>query len=178
MNLTHCIWLLAGSMLLSSACRTEQDAGSVSVGTSGPDSTVGVPAVLMYQPLIDAGDDDLLYPGEKHLRNIRQLTFGGDNAEAYFSFDDKQLVMQITHPEKGIECDQIYRGTIPTTADEAFTLHRVSTGTGRTTCSYFMPKSEQIIFASTHNADVACPPVPDRSKIRKYVWPIYDSFEL
>ncbi|MEM7658572.1 MAG: hypothetical protein AAF399_20780 [Bacteroidota bacterium] len=120
----------------------------------------------------------LIYPGETHLANVRQLTFGGDNAEGYFSFDDQYLTLQRTHESEGIPCDQIYYGKLPASADEPFDMKLVSTGTGRTTCSFFMPDDQQIIFASTHTADEACPPAPDRAKIRKYVWPIYATFEL
>jgi len=124
------------------------------------------------------GEDSLRYPEEKHLKNIRQLTFGGDNAEAYFSYDDKSLVLQRTHKASGIECDQIFYGKLPTSAADPFELNLVSTGTGRTTCAFFLPGDERVIFASTHKADDACPPPPDMAKIRKYVWPIYSSFEL
>ncbi len=120
--------------------------------------------------------DTLRYEQESHLRNIRQLTFGGDNAEAYFSSDGQYLTMQRTHPEGGIACDQIFMGKLPSSAEEAFDMKLISTGTGRTTCSYFMPGDEQIIFASTHEADEECPPTPDRSM--GYVWPIYSTFEL
>lgn len=124
-----------------------------------------------------SNEQRLAYPKEKHLKNVQQLTFGGENAEAYFSYDDKMLVFQRSHKEKGIECDQIYFGEIPTDGGE-FKYELVSTGKGRTTCSYFMPGDDKIIYASTHLADANCPPEPDREKIKKYVWPIYDSFEL
>lgn len=174
MKISYLTIFLAISASIWLGCQPDTSDGSI------PDEVpvAGVPAELIYRLDTEASDKTLLYPEEKHLKNIRQLTYGGDNAEAYFSHDDRRLVMQITHPDKGISCDQIYQGTLPTTAEEPFTLKLVSTGTGRTTCSYFMPESKQIIFASTHAADPACPPVPDRSKIRKYVWPIYDSFEL
>ena len=120
----------------------------------------------------------LVLEGEKHLKNVRQLTFGGDNAEAYFSFDNQYLTLQRTHPSENIPCDQIYMGKIPTSDEEEFEMSLVSTGTGRTTCSFFMPGDDQIIFASTHTASEDCPPEIDRAKVRKYVWPIYDSFEL
>ena len=120
----------------------------------------------------------LHYPEEKHITNVRQLTFGGDNAEAYFSYDDKSLVLQRTHPSEGIECDQIFYGKIPTSAEEKFEMNLVSTGTGRTTCAFFMPGDEEIIFASTHKADKACPPVPDMRATGKYLWAIYNSYEI
>lgn len=122
--------------------------------------------------------DSLRLEGETHIKNIRQLTFGGDNAEAYFSFDNQYLTLQRTHPSEGIACDQIFMGKIPSSNEESFDLSLISTGTGRTTCSFFMPGDDRIIFASTHNASEDCPPEIDRSKIRKYVWPIFSSFEL
>lgn len=106
---------------------------------------------------------------EKHLRNIRQLTHGGENAEAYFSPDGQRLIFQSTRP--GTECDQIFTIKIDG-SDE----RRVSTGTGRTTCGYFYPGGRDILFASTHATAPACPPKPDFS--RGYVWPIYDSYDI
>lgn len=122
--------------------------------------------------------DTLKYPSEKHLNNIRQLTFGGDNAEAYFSFDNSSLVLQVAHEANGIPCDQIFYGKIPTSTAETFEMKRLSNGLGRTTCAYFMPGDETIIYASTHISSEECSPSPDRAKIKKYVWPIYDSYEL
>ena len=79
--------------------------------------------------------DTIHFPGEKHFANIRQLTFGGDNAEAYFSYDGKYLIFQRKNEKEGIQCDQIWMGKIPTSDGEKFTPKLVSTGTGRTTCS-------------------------------------------
>ena len=106
---------------------------------------------------------------ERHLTNIRQLTHGGENAEAYFSPDGSRLVFQSTR--EGVPCDQIFTMRIDG-SDE----RRVSTGTGRTTCGYFYPGSDDIVFASTHEASAACPPKPSFS--RGYVWPVYDSYEI
>lgn len=108
-------------------------------------------------------------PGETHLRNIRQLTFGGENAEAYFSFDGKQLTFQSTR--EGVACDQIFTMNI-----DGSNLRHVSQGGGRTTCSYFTPKGDGIVYASTHLGGTACPPTPDFS--RGYVWPIYHSYDI
>jgi len=106
---------------------------------------------------------------EKHLRNIRQLTHGGENAEAYFSADGKRLIFQSTRP--GVPCDQIYTINVDGTGER-----RVSTGAGRTTCSYFYPGQKEILYASTHEASTECPPKPSFAK--GYVWPIYDSYEI
>src|SRR5919197_5243017 len=82
---------------------------------------------------------------ERHLRNIRQLTFGGENAEAYFSSDGTRLIFQSTRD--GYPCDQIYTMKI-----DGSDVRRVSTGKGRTTCGYFYPGGSEILFASTHRA--------------------------
>lgn len=122
--------------------------------------------------------DSLKFAGEKHLKNIRQLTFGGDNAEAYWSFDNRSLVFQRTTKNEDLPCDQIFVGRIPEETNAGFDFEMISTGKGRTTCSYFMPGNDKVIYASTHPSSADCPPEPDRAKIRKYVWPIYNSYEL
>lgn len=114
-------------------------------------------------------DDPLRLPDEKHLRNIRQLTFGGENAEAYFSADGKQLVFQSTRDNLG--CDQIFTMNV-----DGSNVRMVSTGKGRTTCSYIFPNGKRIIYASTHLASAECPPRPDFAK--GYVWALYDSFDI
>lgn len=120
--------------------------------------------------------DTLQYPEEHHFKNLRQLTFGGDNAEVYFSFDGKYVIFQRTDPKNGIMCDQIWMGKIPETAYEPFAPKLVSTGTGRTTCSYFYPDGKHILYASTHLSSKDCPPVPD--KVKRYIWPVYESFDI
>ena len=123
--------------------------------------------------------DTLKYADETHLKNVQQLTFGGDNAEAYWSYDGKYLVFQRTNPKDGINCDQIFIGKVPTKAGEKFTYKMVSTGKGRTTCAYFTKDGKHIIYASTHLGSEDCPPVPDRTKYgNKYIWPLYSSFDI
>ncbi len=107
-------------------------------------------------------------PGE-HLANIRQLTFGGQNAEAYWSPDGRRLVFQATRD--GRACDQIY----VMDADGA-NVRMVSTGQGVNTCGYFLPDGKHILYASTHEAGPDCPPRPDRSK--GYVWPVHAGYDL
>lgn len=106
---------------------------------------------------------------EKHLRNMRQLTFGGENAEAYFSSDGKKLIFQSTRD--GRECDQIYTMNI-----DGSDVKMVSTGDGRTTCSYFFPSDKRILYSSTHLGAKQCPPRPDFSQ--GYVWAVYDTFDI
>jgi hypothetical protein len=120
----------------------------------------------------------LTYPEEQHFKSLTQLTRGGDNAEAYWSFDDRKLVFQATNEAWGAPCDRIYamEAQKPLSENEIPTL--ISTGFGRTTCSYFMPGNQEILYAGTHLADSACPPVPERKPGGKYVWPIYASFDI
>jgi TolB protein len=107
--------------------------------------------------------------GEVHLRNVRQLTFGGQNAEAYFSASGKQLIFQRTGPTE--QCDQMYMMGV-----DGSGLRRVSSGRGRTTCGWFYEHDRRIFYASTEAADSACPPRPDYSK--GYVWALspYDIY--
>ena len=112
---------------------------------------------------------ELALPQEKHLRNMKQLTFGGENAEAYFSADGKKLIFQSTRD--GHECDQIYTMNI-----DGSDVKMVSTGDGRTTCSYFFPGDKRILYSSTHLGGKQCPPRPDFSQ--GYVWAVYDSFDI
>jgi len=116
-----------------------------------------------------------IYPQEKNLANMKQLTFGGDNAEAYFSFDNKNLVFQAANEKWDAPCDQIFM--MSTDGYEGEKAPMLSTGKGRTTCSYFMPGNLEILYASTHLRDEKCPESV-RSVDGKYVWPIYDSYDI
>ncbi len=106
---------------------------------------------------------------ETHFSELLMLTDGGENAEAYFSFDGKRLIFQSTRPP--YECDQIF-----TIGVDGSDLRRVSDGSGRTTCAYFYPDGEQILFASTHRASPDCPPEPDFS--HGYTWALYDGYDI
>ncbi len=125
----------------------------------------------------DAAADSLRFPGETRLRNIRQLTFGGNNAEAYWSFDDDLLIMQSDWAainEQG--CDQQFvlrPDGQPLPDGDRYRL--VSTGEGRTTCGYFLA-DDRVVYASTHAASPACPPPPESPGV--YAWPIYDTFDI
>lgn len=120
--------------------------------------------------------DTLRYDNEVHLKNVRQLTWGGNNAEAYWSFDGKSLVFQSDYSEWGVECDQIFTLELDNVMQGA-KPPMVSTGLGRTTCSYFLPGDSLIVYGSTHLADSLCPPTPGRST-GKYVWPIYEGYDI
>ena len=106
---------------------------------------------------------------QHRLVNIQQLTFGGQNAEAYFSPDGKKLVFQSTRAP--FACDQIF-----TMNTDGSGVKLLSTGQGRTTCSFFFPDQQRFIYASTHLGGKSCPPPADRSK--GYVWPIYPSYDI
>jgi len=126
--------------------------------------------------IVEANNDSLIYPEEKHFKSIRQVTFGGDNAEAYWSFDDKQLVFQSNYAKWNVSCDQMFLMN----ANEKFDSiapPMISTGKGRTTCAYFLPDNKHIIYASTHLGGDECPETPLR-KEGKYIWPIYDTYDI
>jgi Tol biopolymer transport system component len=113
---------------------------------------------------------DLKTPGEaKHFNWVHQLTFGGENAEAYFSFDDQLLTFQSTRPP--FECDQIFTMRL-----DGSDVKLVSTGKGKCTCSYFFPSGDRILYCSTHAASPDCPPKPDYSK--GYVWRVEPTFDI
>src|SRR5258708_37422061 len=122
----------------------------------------------------DKSSAPLSLRSEKHLRNVRQLTFGGTNAEAYFSADDKYLIFM--HQGEGVPCDQMYTMPVDTPDGKPATPKLVSTGKGRTTCGYFFPSGKRILCSSTHEASAACPPRPDYS--HGYVWPIYNTYNI
>ena len=103
------------------------------------------------------------------LANLRQLTEGGQNAEAYWSPDGRRLVFQSTRPPYG--CDQIFIMNA-----DGSNQRLVSTGKGRTTCGYFLADGKRIVYASTHEAGEACPPPPDRSK--GYVWGVVPGYDI
>jgi TolB protein len=113
--------------------------------------------------------DTLGDPSEVHLRNIRQLSFGGENAEAYFSEDGRRLIFQSTRDT--FACDQIFTMNV-----DGSDLRLVSNGLGRTTCSFWAPDGESIIYSSTYVGSTACPPPPDRSS--GYVWAVYDTYDI
>ena len=132
---------------------------------------------IKKQVIIDmVANDSLIFPEEKHFKAIKQVTFGGDNAEAYWSFDDKQIVFQSNYKEWGMECDQMFLMNV----NETFPNSKppmISTGMGRTTCAYFLPDNKSFVYGSTHLVDEECPEVPLR-KNGRYVWPVYDSFDI
>lgn len=116
-----------------------------------------------------AADSLLLVPGEKRLRDIRQLTFGGENAEAYFSHDGQKLVFQSTRD--GYPCDRIFTMNI-----DGSDVRLVSTGAGVTTCAFWAPDGQRIVYCSTHLVDDTCPPKPSHGQ--GYVWSLYSGYDV
>ncbi len=113
---------------------------------------------------------------EKHISNMKQLTFGGDNAEAYFSPDGKKLTFQSNNPLFGWPCDQIYYMIIEEAEENKIYQPMPVSKEGRTTCSYYMPDGKKILYASTFKSSKECP--PDPPKTDKYVWAIYPEYDI
>jgi Tol biopolymer transport system component len=113
-------------------------------------------------------------PGEGHLADVKQLTLGGENAEAYWAWSGRELILQARTGEA--DCDRIYRMPLPANLSTVPSVVPVSNGQGATTCSYFMPGDQSVIYASTHLGGAACPKKPDRSQ--GYVWPLYDTYDI
>jgi Tol biopolymer transport system component len=143
--------------LIAALCVAGLSSSCAPSGTSAP------PAA---QPAASAPTASLLYPGEEaYLANIRQLTFGGQNAEAYWSANGKKLIFQSDWDSR--PCDQIF-----TMGSDGSRRRMVSNGEGKTTCAFFFPGGDRILYSSTLRRGAACPPAPDRS--RGYVWALYD----
>jgi len=119
--------------------------------------------ILILIPLLCWGQ------AAKHLANVKQITHGGQNAEAYWAPDGKRLIFQATRDTS--ECDQQYIMNA-----DGSDMHMVSTGKGVTTCGYFLPDGKHIVYASTHEAGPSCPARPDRSK--GYLWAVYAGFDI
>ncbi|HEY0978792.1 MAG TPA: hypothetical protein VGE21_15070 [Flavobacteriales bacterium] len=127
---------------------------------------------------VPAVKDTLIAEGEKHFKSLKKLTFGGDNAEAYWSFAGDKLIFQANNPAWGESCDQIYVFDPFTDDLSKGAPQKISINGGRTTCSYFLPGDSLVLFGSTHQKDAACPAHPERRNDGKYVWPIYPSFDI
>jgi len=129
-----------------------------------------LPTFVIFAVLAAAADDaPVVGANSPHLSNLKQLTFGGQNAEAYWSPDGKRLIFQSTRDEH--QCDQQYIMDA-----DGSNVHMVSTGKGVTTCGYFLSDNKHIVYASTHESGEACPPRADRSK--GYVWAVYAGFDI
>jgi len=114
---------------------------------------------------------------ESHLKNPKMLTHGGDNAEAYFSFDGKQASFQSNNAKWGLKCDQIFNLNISKAEkDSTYRPAMISSGKGRTTCSFFLKDGKHILYASTYKGGDDCPPAPETKG--KYLWAVYKSFDI
>ena len=153
---------LISILLLFASCKTSKN-------KTGYDAKSGATKIV----------NTLHYPQEKHLKNIKQLTFGGDNAEAYWSFNGKKLVFQATNKNWNLNCDQIFTMAVDEDLSKGKIPQMISTGLGRTTCSYFLPGDSTIVYASTHLASENCPPVPNKADYgNKYIWPVYEGYDI
>jgi Tol biopolymer transport system component len=141
---------------LSAPAVAQEKTATSGLGTAGP--------VVHGTP-----DDPLRDPRETHLRHVKQLTFGGQNAEAYFSYDGRRLIFMSTR--EPYKCDQIF-----VMNSDGSDQHLVSTGEGRTTCGYFYADGKHILYSSTHAAGKDCPPRPDYS--HGYVWGVYPEYQI
>jgi len=159
-----------------SCANSGSEAPSAPAATEASTTEISVAAPLTLPDLPDSLDR--AYEEEVHFNNVRQLTYGGDNAEAYWSFDGRSLVFQATNPGWGVECDQIYVMDLADGTPSETPPAPVSTGLGRTTCAYFMPGDQEVLYASTHAADTACPETPRRGPNDEYVWPVYAGYDI
>jgi len=122
--------------------------------------------------------DSLKYPEEKHFKTLRQLTFGGDNAEAYWSFDSKMISFQSNNKKWGLNCDQIFYTKVEGSDLGNTKPAMISNGEGRTTCAFFLPDNKSILYASTYKGGKECPVEPERKPGGKYLWPVYDAYDI
>ncbi|MEJ7607185.1 MAG: hypothetical protein WKF37_13190, partial [Bryobacteraceae bacterium] len=111
----------------------------------------------------------LFAQGPQKIADVRQITSGGQNAEAYWSPDGERLVFQSTRDDA--QCDQIY-----VMDADGQNVKRISRGIDATTCCYFLPDGKRALYALTHEGGAACPPRPDRSK--GYIWAIPATYEI
>lgn len=120
---------------------------------------------------------NVAFAQETHLKNLTQLTRGGDNAEAYFSPNGKFVSFQSNNKKWGLECDQIFDMNLAKAAkDSNYKPTPVSNGLGRTTCSYYMPNGKDILYASTFKGSAKC---PAEVHIKgKYLWGVYPDFDI
>ena len=179
--------LAALAALVLPACQTvradlAQQENQAVAAAQADEPVTGRPA-----PLADDADDDqaydpaadsLRFPGEVHLRNVRQLTFGGNNAEAYWSFDGQDLIFQSDWEAINDQgCDQQFvMSAVRGAGRDGDGAELVSTGEGRTTCGYFLPDG-RIIYSSTHEGDRQCP-VTAAARTGRYVWDVFETFDI
>lgn len=159
-------WVLG--LIALSACGGQTDGADPA---EGQPEAVGQTEAIAEVPF-QAGHEDvshLILEEEAHFASLHQLTFGGQNAEAYWSTDDEWIMFQATPREA--QCDQQF-----TMRPDGSDLSLVSTGVGRTTCGYFFPGNDKIVYGSTHLGGEDCPPEADMSQ--GYVWALYEDYDI
>ncbi len=139
---------------------------------------VHIDSLAAALPGIDWNADSLIAPQEKHFAHLRKLTFGGNNAEAYWSFDGKMLSFQSDFADWGHGCDQIhifdpFHDDLSKGAPQQLSLNG-----GRTTCSYFLPGDSLVLFASTESGGKECPHTAPHTPGGKYLWNIYKDYDI
>jgi Tol biopolymer transport system component len=164
-----CLSLLSGLLVLTCGTSNECPLGPCPLADLNAKNETEAAA---FMSLYDQGPAKSIeaHPKEGRLTNLRQLTFAGQNAEAYFSFEGDQLIFQSTRAD--LAADQIF--TMDLAAGD---LRLVSTGLGKTTCGYFLPGARRILYASTHLDSPVPPPPPDHQK-HGYVWKFNDGFDI
>jgi len=164
--------LVALSLFALASCTQEPKKAPAGGSPTGTSPTGGAPTSggSTHEPRKHV-KTPLHDPREVHLANIRQLTFGGENAEGYFNSTGTKFVFQARGGDTKFDCDQIFEYDIATKKTRL-----VSTGKGRTTCAYYHDGDKRILYASTHLGSESCPTEPDRSL--GYVWPLYPSYEI
>jgi hypothetical protein len=160
----HRVFLASIGLLFASACAGERPA----------------PRVPLEAPKIPLSPVTPV-AGEVHLKDIKQVTLAGENAEAYWAWGGRDLILQSRTGDQ--DCDRIYRmplGSVfhlpPGSRESVPPLIPVSDGKGATTCSFFLPGDQKVIYASTELGGDKCPPKPDHSQ--GYVWALYDSYDI
>ena len=166
MTRTQYGWIAA--LVAVAACGGPADGSDTAQGQAETSAELEVVAEAPFRTGAEPADH-LLLEDEGHFASLRQLTFGGQNAEAYWSTDDQWIMFQAT-PREGM-CDQQF-----TMRPDGSDLNLVSTGAGRTTCGYFLPGNEKILFGSTHLGGDVCPPEADMSQ--GYVWALYQDYDI
>ncbi len=166
MNRTRYGWIAAFIAVAACGGQTDGDTAeeAPSDASNGLEVVAEAPFETGAEPAVHLIDEN-----ERHFAGLRQITFGGQNAEAYWSTDDEWIMFQATPREA--TCDQQY-SMRPDGSD----LSLVSTGTGRTTCGYFFPGNDKILYGSTHLGGEECPPEADMSQ--GYVWALYQDFDI
>lgn len=154
--------LAAIGLSLLAACRSDAP-------PAGGD-LAGQPVIPAKTFVLRAGKPVADMPGEKRFRNVRKLTSGGENAEAYWAFGGRKLIYQSKRPP--FQCDQVFVLDLETGEEKL-----VSNGKGKCTCAYFLRGDREIVYSSTFLRDENCP-IAGRLVRGRYVWPVFPGFDI